>query len=186
MRGVGAIVLAFVRLQVDDDVPRDITGPEAVPVDADPDGPWGWLVALALAVAVIAAVLWAVFRKPNSRPMKASERALRQLDRLQRLQLLAKNQGERHFTLLADILRRFVEKSYGIAAARLATRELLESAARTPALEGHLAFLREFLAASDIAKFAPPATIAAVGRDLDDRLRLWLTSHSINERAAQT
>jgi hypothetical protein len=179
-------VTAFVELQGDDDIPRDITGPELLPgADPAPLTLWMWLGPLLLIAALLIAFGTMYYLKPKPRRMTASDRALRQLDRLQALQLLSKNQAERHFTLLAGILRRFIEKVFGITAARATTSEFLEAAARNPSMERHLSFLREFLSASDIAKFAPPAAAAAVDRDLDGKLRTWLGSQT-GEMARRT
>src|SRR6185295_7637940 len=120
MRALVDLGFALVRAQVEDDVPRDITGPEFPPsIAGDMDFGWGPIIlAAAAVVVVIVIVLLARFWKPKSPRTTASDRALRQLDRLQSLRLLAKDQGERHFTLLTGILRRYLEKVYGASAAR--------------------------------------------------------------------
>lgn len=83
-------------------------------------------------------------------------------------------------------MRRFLEKGYGVTAARTTTSEFLTVAARNPLLEKHLSFLSDFFSASDIAKFAPPAAISEIGRDLDEKLREWLSAHSASEIGRRT
>jgi hypothetical protein len=188
MRSLIELGFAALRAQVEDDVPRDITGLEISP-GLSRDSPIGWGVIAAVSAVsliVVGAVMMARRWKAKSRRGSASARALLQLRRLQSLQLLSKNQAERHFTMLAGIMRRFLEKGYGVTAARATTGELLAAAARNPMLEKHLHFLSEFLSASDIAKFAPPAAVTQIGNDLDDKLREWLSSHSTTEIARRT
>jgi hypothetical protein len=182
MRLVVFLVIAVRRSQVDDDVPRDITGPEWLPsADVEPIREWGWLLAAVLIAGLSIGLIasWILNRKSiRTRPII---RAIRQLDRLQRLQLLSKNQPEKHFTLLAGIARRFVKSNFGVAARRLTTGEFLEAARHDPRLEPHVSFLQYFLHECDVAKFAPPTAIADVGRDLDARLREWLAFQTATE-----
>ncbi len=175
MGRVALFVAVFARSQVGDDEPRDITGPEFLPGGDTTEFPWLWVVGFAvLVVGVLVFWLW----KPRSKRMTAHQRALQRLDRLNNLQLLTKNQAERHFTLLVGILRRCVEKGHGVAASRQTTAEFLASAARNRDLTQHLRFLESFLNACDIAKFAPPAAVPEMGRDLEASLRDWLAGQN--------
>jgi len=168
---VAATMLMF--LQNPDDTPRDITGPEVVPgLEASSTPAWLWLIFPVVLFAIVLAVLFR--RRAPRRRTAESQRALQRLGRLVNLQLLAKNQPERHFTLLAGILRRCVDKAFGVAATRQTTAEFLEAAALNPFLRNHLTFLTTFLTQCDIAKFAPPAACQGMGRDLEAQLRAWL------------
>lgn len=166
----------FVHLLAADDVLRDITGPEFLPPPPTAEvGRWIWIgIGVALALGIL--VLIRVLPLRRSRKSTAAARALKQLDRLHRFQLLQKNRAERHFTLLALILRRFIDKTTDLAASRMTTAELLNAAANVQSLAPHVEFLREFLPACDIAKFAPRPAVADLDRDLDRRLREWLRS----------
>ena len=175
MRAAIQLVADFARTQVGDDVPRDITGPEFVPADDLSEFPWLWFTAIGICIVVVLAV-W--FCRPRPRRLTARQRAIQRLDRLNKLQLLSKNQVECHFTLLAGILRRCVEKEYGIAASRQTTAEFLSCAARNAELQRHLRFLETFLTACDIAKFAPPAAVGEIGRHLEASLRNWLNNQN--------
>jgi len=163
--------------QITDDIPRDITGTELVPAP-DPSSPafglWLSLFVIVAAIAILIPLIW--HRRRWTKTTTPTLRALQQLDRLQNLQLLAKNQTERHFTLLAGILRRFVQKTFGIAASRQTSREFIGHAARNQSLEKHLSFLTSFLAQCDIAKFAPPSASAQAHRNLNDEFRAWLSA----------
>jgi hypothetical protein len=187
-KGTSISGIAVLQAPVEEEVPRDITGLEITPeLVRDTFFGWGSIAIFAAGAAIIIASVLAVrYWKTKSRRASASARALGHLRRLQSLQLLSKNQAERHFTLLTNIMRRFLEKGYGVAAARATTSEFLTVAARNPLLEKHLSFLREFLSASDIAKFAPPAAVSEIGRDLDEKLREWLSSHSASEIGRRT
>lgn len=154
-----------------DDVPRDITGPEIVSI-ADGSVPvWIWFLPLLL--AIVPFVNW--LRRRPTRQRDFVVRALEQLDRLQALQLLKSNQPEKHFTLLAGILRRYLGKALGAPAERMTTPEFLEFADRDVRLQPHRGFLTSFLNACDIARFAAPGAYA-VGSDLDAELRAWLVA----------
>jgi hypothetical protein len=178
MRAVAILAFTLVRSQIGDDVPRDITGPELLPTGAlDSASFWGWLLPLVFLALIPVGFFLIRFLKSKSRRMTAADHALRQLDRLQGLQLLQKNPKD-HFKLLAGILRRYFERGFGVAASRLTTDEFLDRAARTPRIEGHLSFLRTFLGDCDIAKFAPPSAAFDRARDLEASLRTWLAAQN--------
>lgn len=166
----------------DDDILRDITGPETLPESPFPNEAWFWLL-LVVAVIVISMIAVLFWRTPKKRRKTAGQRALEQLDRLQSLQLLNKNQAEKHFTLLAGILRRYLEKAYCLSSLRVTTPELLAAASRNTPLQKHLPFLESFLTRCDVAKFAPPVALQGLDSSLDGELRAWLLAQEADSKS---
>jgi hypothetical protein len=156
-----------------DDVPRDITGPEAVrPVDPDRLD-WRLPTLVIVAIAMVGLVF---FLRRRERLAGTPARVLQELNRLEALGLCDKGKSERHCTLLAGILRRYLDRRYGLPARRRTTEETLAAARQMPELAGDVDFLTSFLMACDNAKFAPTATAPAEGKRLTESLRVWLQS----------
>ncbi len=135
---------------------RDPTVIEPVPAVPDTEiDPW-LSVALSLtllALAIVATVWWR--RRHRQRPVRARQAALRELDRLLALNLPGKNKTEGFHTLLANIVRRYLEREFQLPARRRTTAEFLEvlqSCQKLPPPRQE--FLRDFLLRCDLAKFA--------------------------------
>ena len=158
-----------------DDVPRDITGPEAVP-PADPDR-LDWRLPT-LVIVAIGMVVLVFFLRRRERLAATPARVLEELRRLEALGLCDKGKSERHCTLLAGILRRYLERRYGLPARRRTTEETLAAARSMPELAGDVEFLTSFLSGCDNAKFAPIEVAPAEGRRLTQALRDWLNARS--------
>src|SRR5262249_43577900 len=94
-------------------------------------------------------------------PLSPQEWAVRELDRLEALQLPEQGEIERYHTLLSDVLRRFLELRFQLHAPRQTTAEFLQAAETaqqlTPARPG---LLREVLQRRDLAKCARAAASA--------------------------
>jgi hypothetical protein len=159
-----------------DDTPRDITGPELLP--PLPAAHWyGWLIGGAVLVASGIAIL--LFRRRRmATPRSALRRALDELARLDQLKLLEAGKNERHCTLLANILRRFVEQHYQLPARHRTTPEFLAQIRESDVLADQVGFFESFLTECDTAKFAPAAVAPQQGRRLTDDLRKWLEDHA--------
>ena len=158
-----------------DDVPRDITGPEAVRT-VDPDR-LDWRLPT-LVIVALGMVVLVFFLRRRERLSATPARVLEELRRLEALGLCDKGKSERHCTLLAGILRRYLDRRYGLPARRRTTGETLETARGTAELAGDVEFLASFLAACDNAKFAPIELAPAEGRRLTESLRSWLSARS--------
>jgi hypothetical protein len=159
-----------------DDVPRDITGPEAVPA-VDPDRlDWRLPTLVIVALGMVALVF---FLRRRERQAATPARVLEELRRLEALGLCDKGKSERHCTLLAGILRRYLDRRYGLSARRRTTDETLEAARRTSDLAGDAEFLASFLMACDNAKFAPIELAPAEGRRLTESLRGWISARVV-------
>jgi hypothetical protein len=118
----------------------------------------GWL-GIALAVlALIGFVLWR--RSSARRPAvtaatieAATEDALAELEKLRTL--LSVGNSRLYAIQVSGVVRRYIERRFGILAPRRSTEEFLIEAQQSPLLgRCHQQPLREFLAACDFLKFA--------------------------------
>jgi hypothetical protein len=135
---------------------RDITPPERP--DVAPAPPlWPALAALGVALLALATVLWVRRRRRPAppAPLPPAAWALRELDRLEALDIPARGEWSRYHTLLADTVRRYLELRFGVPAPQRTTAEFLEAVRATSHLtEDQQAQLAELLRRCDLAKFA--------------------------------
>jgi hypothetical protein len=136
---------------------RDITGIEALP--PPPPGP-DWLLGtgLTLGVLLLAGTVWVLLRRWFGKPqvLEPDQWAWRELDRIEGLNLPGAGEVERYHTLLAEVVRGYLEKRFRIPATTRTTAEFLEALERLPAsvpAPQHAA-VRQFLEHCDLAKFA--------------------------------
>jgi hypothetical protein len=136
---------------------RDIKGPEAVPRDLRP-----WYVAGAALAALLAGiVVWRWLRARRRRgavplpvrpPHEVAADALRAL-RARRLH--EAGEWKEFYSVLSGIVRRYLEDRFQVRAPEMTTEEFLTATTRGGALERtHRALLGQFLAESDLVKFA--------------------------------
>ena len=163
-------------------LPADTTNIEAKPPKDVLGGNrvwWPWIVGLLILLALIAASIWWYRRRrkaveADALPMiMPRERALQELDRIQKLGLVEAGDFKRHYTLLSEVLRKYtatVEPAWGTD---LTTDEL---AARTREVEETrpaIAVLRQ----ADLVKFARSTPDAETARRDLDRAREWVSSY---------
>lgn len=153
------IEVASVGVDEDADI-REIRGPLAIPVGAL------WVLLWALALMLLAGAVWAVLRRirqrsapgeahdpgPPSRP--AHEIALEALDALERSDLLETGRVKEYHIRVSDILRRYVEARFGVAALEHTTWEVLDGLAAAGIDARVRDGLRRFLEPCDMVKFA--------------------------------
>ena len=147
-----------------------VTGEMEADVEKDlPPLSWklaGWialaLVALAAVVAgVVLAIRFAV-RKVREHRMSPIERAWVELDRLLQKGLPGRGRYKDFYVELTMVVRRYVQRRYGIRAPHLTTEEFLAQFARSGALSDGRACrsatavetLKKFLESADLVKFA--------------------------------
>lgn len=137
---------------------RDNPGPEELP----PLRSWWlpWLIGLAAVVVGAGLIVggWELKRrwKTPEPPPLPHEWALREMDRIEAMNLGAGGQTERYHTLLSDVLRRYFELRFQLPASKQTTQEFLEKVPTLPELSSTpREQLREFLQRCDLAKFAP-------------------------------
>ena len=123
---------------------------------------WPWFAGGALVLAAVAFFARRYWRGVNGRaypPGAPAEVALAELDRIERLDLPAVGEFSRHYTLVSDCLRAFLNGQFGVPTMERATSEIAAEfrvaefrAAAAPEAEisGAVAILEE----SDLVKFA--------------------------------
>jgi hypothetical protein len=127
-----------------------------------------WALWIVGGVLVLALVLWWVFFRKKapaaqSRTVQLSprERALRQLQLLEKQQLWQKGEVKNYYDQLTHILRSYFEEQLRVPALESTSDELLNALGRTEYLStGQLHTLATLLQRADLAKFAkgqPPA-----------------------------
>ncbi|MEE9219869.1 MAG: hypothetical protein V3U98_12455 [Acidobacteriota bacterium] len=138
----------------------DLKGPASLP---RPWWPWVLAAVLILAAALGLALLlawrrrrkladWAAVR--SEPPLPAHEWALRDLERLQGSGLLAKGRWLDYHVILAEVLKEYLTRRFGIQTLELTSSEVLESARAYRLGGGRVADLRTVLEPCDEVKFA--------------------------------
>ncbi len=128
----------------------------------------GYALAGLLAAALIAALAWVYLRWRRNRPIFGRPRqddpphvaAIKALEALQHQKLWQNGRHKLYYTLLADIVRTYIQGRYGVAAMEMTTEELLAAMGGLGIPERNLAGLASMLRTADLAKFAkyaPPA-----------------------------
>lgn len=85
----------------------------------------------------------------------AHQAALQELKKIEAMELPAKGELERYHTELSNLLRKYLEQRFRLAATRQTTPEFLENARTAVYLNPvHQRVLREFLEQCDLVKFA--------------------------------
>ena len=156
---------------------RDISAIEDPPPLPALINPWPWVGGAAVVVVVAFAGGWLVLRqRVRSMPSSALQRAMRECARVQALSLA---DGKSRVILLTGVVRRYLERRCGIPARRLTTTELM----RLIDGRGDMAtdtknWLRDFLAQTDLIKYAGATVSEERGRELVDEARQFLVNTS--------
>ncbi|MBC7188339.1 MAG: hypothetical protein H5U38_15040 [Calditrichaeota bacterium] len=140
---------------------RDIKPPLEIPRD------WGRLLrragvgALALLLLAAAVVAFIRYRKgkgllprKEKPPRPAHEVALEELDALVRSGLLEKGETKQFYSELSEIVRRYIEGRFYVAALEMTTGEVLQAMEEAALGSEERELLRELLELSDLVKFA--------------------------------
>jgi hypothetical protein len=149
---------------------RDATPPEQLPPLPVWRMPVLWAALPLAAVALCLGIVY--YRRYARRPavIPPQQWAMQELDRISALSLASQHEVEQFYTLLSDVLRKYLEARYQVRAQEQTTAEFIAAIQHSPHLtteEQHT--LHEVLERCDLAKFAreiPPAeecqaTIAA-------------------------
>lgn len=162
----------------DDADTNDIRG--VPPLETLPEkAPW-WRPFIPLFVAVVSlavGILLARWWLRRSRPavvVPPEQRALRELEQLERSAPPANAAPDWYHTRLSEIVRRYLEERFAFRASRQTTQEFLQDVQQRPELaEAQRHLLRDLLLRCDLAKFtglspapAEQAEAAALARDL--------------------
>ena len=146
-----------------------------------PRSPWFWVAGATTALALIAALLYFLFRHrptllqtPAPAPPRPDEVALRRIEALVAKHYIEDDQHEPFFVELSDIVRHYLEDRFDLDAPEQTTEEFIRDAARSRLLsDAHQQLTRDFLEQCDLVKFArwtPERSAMEAGLDAARRL----------------
>jgi hypothetical protein len=136
-------------------------GMEADPKKVLPPLSWklvGYVaLAIVLAAAVLVGLIWLVkyvARRVKEHRMSPIERAWVELDRLLKKGLPARGKYKDFYVELTMVVRRYVQRKYGIHAPNLTTEEFFAEASKPEHKLNSAEALKQFLESADMVKFA--------------------------------
>ena len=112
------------------------------------------LLALAAAVAGLVALVRLVARKVKEHRMSPIERAWVELDRLLKKGLPGRGRYKDFYVELTMVVRRYIQRKYGVKAPHLTTEEFLRNNRIAELSKDRIAELKAFLESADMVKFA--------------------------------
>ena len=141
----------------------------------------GWCAALLLAAGCALAGAWFLLRyiarRVKEHRMSPIERAWVELDRLLKKGLPGRGRYKDFYVELTMVVRRYVQRKYGIKAPHLTTEEFFEEiGARGMKSEE----LRRFLESADLVKFAGVQATPEMADDATDSARGYLKGDSMS------
>lgn len=139
---------------------ESVTGPmEVMPKKDLPPLTWklvgvivGILAALALVVYLVTIVVRYIYRRIKEHRMSPIERAWVELDRLVKKGLPGRGRYKDFYIELTMVVRRYIQRRYGVKAPHLTTEEFLKEYSAIKLSD--TAYLKEFLESADLVKFA--------------------------------
>jgi hypothetical protein len=141
---------------------------------------WPWLLALLLLLALIAAAVWWYRKRRRAQATEIvlplimpRERAIEELDRIAKAGLIERKEFKQYYTLVSEVLRRYMQTIQGEWSTHLTTDELKGKLAAVPETKSALAVLSQ----ADMVKFARsiPDDVTAA-RDLE-RVRTFVLEY---------
>ena len=144
----------------------------------------GWVALVVLVVLVIlVGLVWLVryvSRRVKEHRMSPIERAWVELDRLIKKGLPGRGRYKDFYVELTMVVRRYVQRKYGIKAPHLTTEEFLREvagdASRVSGLASNVLSLRKFLESADLVKFAGVEATPEMADEATDSARGYLKS----------
>ena len=167
-----------------------VTGAMEVEVSKDlPPLSWklvGWVALGLTGLAALVVCLWFairyVSRKVKEHRMSPIERAWVELDRLLKKGLPGRGRYKDFYVELTMVVRRYVQRKYGIKAPHLTTEEFLREVSsgksQVSGLTSNAESLRRFLESADLVKFAGVEATPEMADDATDSARGYLKTDS--------
>jgi hypothetical protein len=162
---------------------QELPGPKLPPARAQQFGLAGWLLAASGAATALILIAAAFMRRRKASPLSAAQRALLELERLERSATASDDESERLFTQLSDIVRHYIANRFGLPALQQTTSEFLSLTSDVPILVAETDFLRNFLDQCDLAKFAGVHANRERWNHAAKELRAFITRTSTDTRA---
>ena len=133
--------------------------PEGALQDEKPENNWIiWLIIGCVVILAILIFLYIRFRQTGSillrKPLAPYQVAIKQLDKLQSQKLWEKGKVKTYYTRLTDIIRRYLNREFGIKTLERTTTEILNDVAENPEVEMFTQTLTRIFATADFVKFA--------------------------------
>ena len=110
--------------------------------------------------------------------MSPIERAWAELDRLLKKGLPGRGRYKDFYVELTMVVRRYVQRKYGIRAPHMTTEEFLRECGSTEGRAGDTAALSKFLESADMVKFAGVEATPEMADDATDSARRYLKGDS--------
>ena len=134
---------------------HEIRGPVGIP------GEWLWLWITLGVVVLLAGILWAMYffmsrkRAPVAPPKPAWERALDAIAGIEKAGYVQKGLIKEYYSELSGVVRWYIEERFDVRAPEMTTEEFIHAVRFSDRLTNdQQGFLRDFLNASDMVKFA--------------------------------
>ena len=142
----------------------------------------GWVALAVLAVLALLAGLVAagryIARRVKEHRMSPIERAWVELDRLLKKGLPGRGRYKDFYVVLTMVVRRYVQRKYGIKAPHLTTEEFLRNNRIVELSNNRIAELKAFLESADMVKFAGVEATPEMADAATDSARGYLKSDS--------
>ena len=140
----------------------------------------GWVAAALTGIVALVAGLWAllryVVRRVKEHRMSPLERAWVELDRLLKKGLPGRGRYKDFYVELTMVVRRYVQRKYGIKAPHLTTEEFLRNERIAELSNNRISELKKFLESADMVKFAGVEATPEMADEATDSARGYLRS----------
>ena len=145
----------------------------------------GWCALALFAVVAVVAAVWFLLRylarRIKEHRMSPIERAWVELDRLLKKGLPGRGRYKDFYVELTMVVRRYVQRKYGIRAPHLTTEEFLGELAGSRLGEcSNVEGLKAFLESADMVKFAGVQATPEMADSATDSARVYLKGDSAN------
>lgn len=168
-------------------LPADTAGIEPKPLKDVLGGNrvwWPWLLAALLLLVALALAYWWYRRRRRAAPpltvalpvIMPRERALEELERIQKLGLVEQQQFKRFYTLVSEVLRQYLASAEPAWSMDLTTDELAQRTRQV----GDVADALTVLGSSDYVKFARGVPTAAAAQDDWQKAHDWISSFRVS------